>query len=60
MILRSPPNDEKRMIWQRTSGVVIPAGGNLGLFLPRHLDTRPRFREGMLCNRGYDGPLGLS
>jgi hypothetical protein len=38
------------------STLVIPAPAGIQVCLRSNsLDTRPRFREGMLSNRGYDG-----
>ena len=54
-------NESKQFPGRGFPSGVIPA--HVGIQLCSHrisLDTRPRFREGMLSNRGYDGTQPLS
>src|SRR5688500_14892843 len=69
MSLRSPTDNEIGQLPRHDfASVVIPAhslprtrsGAGIQVCSRRiGLDTRPRFREGMLSNRGYDGAQPL-
>src|SRR5687768_16292312 len=61
MRLRSPTvNESKQFPGHDFASVVIPVHAGIQICSRRiSLDTRPRFREGMLSNRGYDGPQPL-
>src|SRR5687768_2988963 len=62
MSLRSPTENENGRFARHDSPATRHSRvrGNPGLFWRIRLVTRPRFREGMLSNRGYDGTQPLS
>jgi hypothetical protein len=61
MSLRSHTiNETKQFPGRDVASVVIPAHAGIQVCSRRiSLEARPRFREGMLSNRGYDGPEPL-